>query len=139
MNGKSNTLVKMAVCFLMAATAGIQAADKKTDPTGTWIWSSPGREGQTRESTLKLKLEGEKLTGTLMGRNNETAIENGKIKGDEVSFTVTREFNGNKFTMNYAGKITNDSLKGKIEFERNGEKQTRDWEAKRKVEKKDGN
>jgi hypothetical protein len=92
--------------------------------------------------TLKLKLEGEKVTGTLTtpgrqgGDPTETKIEDGKIKGDEVSFSVTREFNGNKMTSKYNGKVTADSIKGKTEFERNGETQSRDWEAKKSTESK---
>ena len=90
------------------------------------------RDGTTRENTLKLKQDGKKLTGTISGRNNtETDIENGKVDGDDVSFQVTREFNGNKFVQKYSGKATADTIKGKVEFERNGETQSRDWEAKR--------
>lgn len=101
------------------------------DPTGTWKWSVE-RNGQTFETTLKLKMEGEKLTGTISGRNNtETAIEDGKVDGDDVSFKVTREFNGNKFVQMYKGKLSGDTLKGKVEFERNGETRSRDWEAKK--------
>ena len=81
--------------------------------------------------TLKLKADGEKLTGSMTGRNGDTEIADGKVKGDEISFSITREFNGNKMTQQYAGKITGDSLKGKISFERNGEKVDRDWDAKR--------
>ena len=87
--------------------------------------------GQTRETTLKLKLDGEKLTGSVSGRNGDTAIEDAKIKGEEISFSVTREFNGNKFTAKYNGKLSGDSIKGKVETERDGEKRSRDWEAKR--------
>jgi hypothetical protein len=66
------------------------------------------------------------------GRNNqETAIEDGKFKDGEVSFSVTRERNGQKFTQKYTGKIDGDTLKGKIEFERDGKAETRDFEAKR--------
>ena len=101
------------------------------DPTGTWKWSFTGQNGQTRETTLKLKLEGDKLTGTVSGRNGDTAIENAKIKGEEISFSVTREFNGNKMTSKYNGKLSGDSIKGKAETDRNGETQSRDWEAKR--------
>ena len=44
------------------------------DPSGTWKWSVTFND-QTREQTLKLKLEGDKLTGSMVGRNNqETAI-----------------------------------------------------------------
>jgi hypothetical protein len=50
---------------------------------------------------------------------------------DEVTFTVNREFNNQKFTIKYKGKVEGDTIKGKTEFERNGEAQSRDWEAKR--------
>ena len=92
--------------------------------------------------TLKLKAEGEKPTGKLTspGRQGgdpvELEIKDGKVKGDEVSFTVTREFNGNIFKQKYNGKVAADSIKGKIEYERDGQAQSRDWEAKRDTEKK---
>ena len=112
------------------------ADDKKVDPSGTWKWSATGRQnGQTRETTLKLKVDGEKLTGTISGRGSETAIAEAKLKGEEISFEVTREFNGNKVTTKYNGKINGDSIKGKMEFERNGQPQSRDWEAKRETTK----
>ena len=66
------------------------------------------------------------------GAARETEITEGKIKGNEVSFTVVREFNGNKMTSKYTGKVTADVIKGKMEFERNGETQSRDWEANAK-------
>jgi len=140
------SLITAAACALLALTAvtQAQAQDKKADPTGTWTWSMQGRQGGTpRVSTLKLKADGEKLTGTLStpagrqgGEARETAIKDGKVKGDEISFSVTREFNGNTMTSKYNGKVSGDAIKGKMEFERNGETQSRDWEAKRVTEKK---
>lgn len=124
--------------FTLGATAFVQAQDKKADPSGTWTWSTAGRDGGTpRQSTLKLKVDGEKVMGTLTtpgrqgGDPRSTDIENGKLKGDEISFTITREFNNNKMVQKYQGKIAGDSIKGKVEFERNGQTQSRDWEAKR--------
>jgi len=117
--------------FLTVALVCIAVPALAADPTGTWKWSVE-RNGQTFETTLKLKHEGGKLTGTVSGRNNtETEIEDGKVDGDEVSFKVTREFNGNKFVQKYKGKVSADAIKGKVEFERNGEAQSRDWEAKK--------
>ena len=136
-------LLKIVTCAILALGAVAQAQDKKVDPTGTWTWTTPGRNGgPDRKSTLKLKLEGTTLTGTLTapgrqgGQSTDTAIADAKLKGEEISFTVTREFGGNKFTQKYNGKVSADSIKGKIEFERNGEAQSRDWEAKRETEKK---
>ena len=140
------SMLALALCtlFSLAGVSSSRAAedDKKADPSGTWTWTAPGRNGGAdRKMTLKLKVEGDKVTGTLStpgqgGEETKSEIENGKIKGDEISFTVTREFNGNKRTMKYNGKITADAIKGKTEFERNGEAQSRDWEAKRATETK---
>ncbi len=106
-------------------------AAQAADPTGTWKWSTTFNN-QTREQTLKLKLEGDKLTGAMVGRNNtETAIGDATFKDDTVSFTVTRERDGNKFVTKYTGKVEGDTIKGKTESERDGEKRERDWEAKR--------
>jgi len=117
----------LAAIVCVVGFAGVVQAD----PTGTWKWSTEVG-GQTRETTLKLKLEGDKLTGAVVGRNNqETAIEDGKFKDGEVSFKVTRERNGQKFTTKYSGKLSGDAIKGKTESERDGQVQSRDWEAKK--------
>jgi len=136
------SLTQIVTCAILALGAVVRAQDKKADPTGTWTWTTPGRNGgPDRKSTLKLKVEGDKLTGTLAapgrgGQSNDSAIADGKLKGDEFSFTVIREFGGNKITVKYNGKISGDSIKGKIETERNGQTNSRDWEAKRETEKK---
>ena len=118
----------LALTFAFAANAA--------DVTGTWKSSTTNQTGQARETIFKLKAEGEKLTGTVSGRNNDTAIEAGKIKGDEVSFQVIREFNGNTMTNKYTGKISGDTITGKSESEREGQPQSRDWTAKREIEAK---
>jgi hypothetical protein len=136
--------LSLVTCALLglAAVATARAEDKKVDPSGTWTWSTPGRDGgEARKSTLKLKAEGEKVTGSISspgrqgGEARETPIENGKIKGEDITFDVTREFGGNKVTMKYSGKIAGDTIKGKVETERDGNARSRDWEAKREAKK----
>src|SRR5437764_8512656 len=120
------------VCgFLTVALVCLAVPAFAADPTGTWKWTVE-RNGNVRETTLKLKVEAGKLTGTISGRDNtETPIDEGKVDGDEISFKVTREFNGNKIVQSYKGKLSGDTLKGKIESERDGQTQSRDWEAKK--------
>ena len=123
-----------AALLTAVAIVGVAHAEKKSDATGTWTWEV-NVGGQTRQMTLKLKSDGDKLTGAMIGRNGqETQIEDGTIKDGEVSFTVTRERNGQKSTMKYSGKVIGDTIKGKVEFERDGQTQSRDWEAKRSKE-----
>jgi hypothetical protein len=81
-------------------------------------------------------LEGDKLTGALVGRNDqETAIEAANYKDGELSFSVTREFGGNKMTTKYSGKVTGDTIKGTIEMpgRDGGEPRKMEWEAKREA------
>lgn len=105
-----------------------QAAD---DPTGTWKWTVKFND-QEREMSVKLKLEGDKLTGSVPGRNGqETAIENGSFKDGEVKFEVTRERQGNKMTTKYSGKVEGNKITGKIQSpgRDGGEGRSRDWVA----------
>ncbi len=154
-----SSFLKLTTCaVLLIGSVGLtHAADSKV--TGTWTWTMQGRarggqgggdanaQAPARKFTLKLKADGEKLTGTLAspagGRGGqggganaqprETEISDGKVKGDEVSFSVKREFQGNSFVTKYSGKLDGDTIKGKTEFDRNGEAQSRDWEAKREA------
>lgn len=130
------SLLKVVAGAILAL--GFIAQVHAADATGTWSWTRPGRNGgEGMKMTLKLKVDGEKLTGavTMPGRQGgdpvETAISDGKVKGDEISFNVVREFNNNKFTTKYSGKVSGDAIKGKTEMERNGQATSRDWEAKR--------
>jgi hypothetical protein len=124
---------------LVALSASAGADDKdKADPTGTWKWSFTTQDGQTRETTLKLKLKDKKLTGHIVGRDNaEVEIRDAKIKDGEISFHVIRDFGGQEVTIKYKGKLEKDTIKGKTEFERDGQKRERDWEAKRQKDEKD--
>ena len=97
----------LSVCFALLAATLAWAADV----TGKWVAQVPGREGQTRETTFTLKAEGDKLTCSVSGRQGDTAISDGKINGDEISFTVVRNFQGNEFKTHYKGKVAGDEIK----------------------------
>ncbi len=126
--------VAALMVLLIGLVGVIHAADDKPNPTGTWKWEVTFNN-QTREMTLKLKLEDDKLTGAIVGRNGqETAIEDGKFADGEVSFAITRTRNDQKFVTKYSGKVSGDTIKGKTESERNGQARSRDWEAKRSKE-----
>lgn len=121
-------LASVCLCSFVFLNA-VQAADG--DPTGTWKWSNTFGE-RTFESTLTLKLEGDKLSGAMAGRGNqETAIEDATFKDGTVSFKLTRERNGRKSTSSYSGKFEGDTITGKIESDRGGKTNSRDWTAKR--------
>ncbi len=146
-------IITGAVLTLLAAD--VRAADKVD---GTWSWTQQGRRAQqdggdappARKTTLKLKTDGEKLTGTLtqpaFGRGGggaaaqprETEISDGKVKGNEISFSVKREVQGTAFVTKYSGKVEGDKIVGKIEVpgRDGGEARSRDWTATREAAEK---
>jgi hypothetical protein len=82
-----------------------------TDVSGKWTAQVPGRDGQPQETTFTFKVEGDKLTGAVSGRQGDTPIADGKISGDEISFTVTRERQGATIKQLYKGKVAGDEIK----------------------------
>jgi hypothetical protein len=122
--------------LLVGVLVPAQAQDTKVDPTGTYIWTMPGRNGgPDRTNTLVLKLDGDKLTGNLTapgrgGQTTTTEFSDGKITGADVSFCVVRSFNDNTFTNKYSGTLAAGVITGKMKSERNGEAQSHDWSAK---------
>lgn len=97
----------------LLATVALWAAD----PTGKWTAEMQGRNGNTMTVTMNLKADGDKLTGTVSGRMGDTEISDGKVDGDNISFTVVREFNGNQFKQNYQGKLDGDTIHFKMTME----------------------
>ena len=81
------------------------------DVDGKWKSQFQTQDGQTRETTYTFKADGNTLTGTISGRGGETAINNGKINGDEISFSVVRKFNDQEFKMEYKGKVSGNEIK----------------------------
>jgi hypothetical protein len=103
-----------------------------SNPTGTWKWEQQGRGGQTRTSTLNLKLDGDKLTGSMLGRDDEQiAIKEATFKDNTIAFKVTRQFNDREFTQSFTGKLEGDTIKGTIKSERQDGPVEREWLAKR--------
>lgn len=89
----------------------LQAADV----TGTWLAQVPGRDGNTMETTFTFKQSGEALTGTMSNQYGDREISDGKVSGDDVTFNVHIEFNDNKMTLAFTGKVSGGEIKFKRE------------------------
>ena len=102
--------------ILLVASFALMAADV----SGKWTFEQPGRGGNPgRPVTITLKAEGGTLTGSMPaggrgGAGEPVAISDGKVDGNNVSFTVKREFNGNTMITKYEGTVNGDEMKLKI-------------------------
>jgi hypothetical protein len=121
---KLGTLLS-AAGLAVALVSTVEAADA----TGKWTAQVPGRDGQTRETTFNLKVEGDKLTGTMTGRQGDIPLSDGKVQGDDISFTVTLNFQGNEVKLDYKGKVAGDAIK--MTRHREGSEQTAEFTANR--------
>ena len=105
----------MGLVFTARAEDKAAPASQPAGATGTWKWQIPTPNGDM-DVVLKLKQDGDKLTGTITGfGGDEMDIEDGKIKDDQISFKTTREFGGNQVTTTYTGTVAGGALKGKSE------------------------
>jgi len=100
---------KLLAATLFVALTSVAAF--AADFNGKWTAEVPSRQGGTTTNTFTFKVDGAKLTGTMTSQMGSMDITNGKVDGDNISFDVVREFNGNSFTLSYAGKADGDSIK----------------------------
>jgi hypothetical protein len=94
------------VAILCALTLAVIAADV----SGKWTYETQGRNG-SMTSTLILKADGSNLTGSLDGGRGAQDIKDGKVEGNTITFSVTRNMGGNDVTTKYTGTLDGDSLK----------------------------
>jgi hypothetical protein len=144
----TSALLALALTSL-ALRAGAQDKGSVVNPTGTWNLTTLSATGQPASpQTLKLKLEGGRLTGTLNRQAGhkveQLPLEDVKLKGSDLSFAthnyavvyvhnVLQPTDTNKWSHSkFQGTISGDTIKGKIErHSYMGNNHTLDWEAKR--------
>ena len=86
------------------------------DVSGKWTAQVPGRGGQMADTTFTFKAAGETLTGSMTGfQGAEVPIAEGKVSGDNISFTTSIERNGNTIKQNYTGTVKGDEIQMKRE------------------------
>ena len=121
--------------FVVTVMIVVAFALMAADINGKWVAEQPGRNGgPARQTTFDLKADGATLTGTMTGGMGggprrggvaavprALAISDGTIDGNNISFTVKVEFNGNTMVSKYEGTLSGDELKLKVNREgRNG-------------------
>jgi hypothetical protein len=113
------TILHKALRWTIAVLA-LGALAYAADIDGKWAGEVAGRGGPQTQ-TLTLKADGGNLTGTVEGgRGGPVNISDGKIDGNNVSFNVVREFNGNSVTTGYKGTVSGSDLKLTISGGRGG-------------------
>ena len=114
---------------LLVLLAAFALTALAADVSGTWKATAEGPNG-SMQRTFVFKVDGNKLTGeTTSSVMGKSTIMDGKIDGDNLSFTITVKFQDNEMKLNYKGKVNGDEIKFTAENPNSG--QTLEWHAKK--------
>ena len=112
---------------LLAALALCVFAASAADISGNWKATAEGPNG-TMERTFTFRQDGSKVTGkTVSSFVGESAITDGKVEGNTVTFTIDVKFQDQEMKLNYKGQISGDTIKFTVDANGN----TIEWNAKK--------
>ncbi|MBY0504865.1 MAG: hypothetical protein K2X03_13210 [Bryobacteraceae bacterium] len=99
---------------LLFALSFALLADGK--PDGEWSWRMASPFGELKAKAV-MKSEDGKLTGAFwLNESRKLEIEDGKVDGAQVSFTLKRQRpDGGTMTYKMTGKVDGDKIDGKAE------------------------
>ena len=101
--------MRVFASMLVLLFAGVTAYAADVD--GTWAGTVQSPMGDLPVS-FTFKADGAKLTGTTMGFDGaDVPIQDGKIDGDKISFSVTFDFGGMPLMLSYNGVVSSDQIK----------------------------
>jgi hypothetical protein len=120
--------------MLPLAMLALAVAASAADITGSWKGTAKTPNGPV-ERTFNFKVDGNNLTGdTSSNMFGKSTIEDGKIDGDNISFTITVSVQGNEGKVNYKGKVKGDQIDFTVEIP--AYNQTIEYSAKRVADAK---
>ena len=106
-----STRILLIVSFALLCLIPALAADI----TGKWATSISTGIGEMNY-TFDFKVEGEKLTGkavmSMGDQSSESALTEGSVKGNEISFVETLKVQGQELRCEYKGNISGDEIRG---------------------------
>lgn len=106
----TGALAALTLSLAMAAPAFA------ADITGKWKSEFQGPDGNSRTNVFTFEQKGEAVTGTVTSSMapEPAKIEEGTLKGDVLSFKVTRNMGGAELKLTYTGTVKGDEIPLKV-------------------------
>jgi hypothetical protein len=92
--------------------AGLTLCAFAADVTGKWKARTEGPDGSQMDIVFDFKVDGDKLSGTATGPMGEMPISQGKLDGDNISFTVE----AGELKVIHKGTVSGDEMKLNVEM-----------------------
>jgi hypothetical protein len=99
---------------LLMAVAAAQGQRPAAQLTGTWNAETDSSGGKT-QSKLLLKMDGDKLTGTLKTSFGDFPIQDGSLEGADVFFNVVIRRDSYELKTTYRGHVFGDEIQFRVE------------------------
>ena len=103
--------MKIRILSLLALLGVFSFVAAAADVSGAYKAEMPGRDGNTQTITINLKADGSNLTGSITTPRGDNPISDGKVDGDNVSFSQKMSRNGNDMVIKYKGKVDGNTIK----------------------------
>ncbi|MGA9774101.1 MAG: hypothetical protein WBV94_34035 [Blastocatellia bacterium] len=82
---------------------------------GEWDITVESPRGKNT-SLLVIKQEGDKLTGAMKSPRGERPLDSVSVKGNEITFVMTFNNQGQDIVITYKGKVEKDAMSGEADF-----------------------
>jgi len=102
-------LFSAAVVCVLAAVPALAA-----DVAGKWTGQVPAAQGQAESViTFVFKVDGDNLTGTINNSQQpgDVELKEGKVTGDDITFSLTRNIGGTDTKVVWKGTIAGEEIK----------------------------
>jgi hypothetical protein len=112
---------RIAVSFvaLVAVLLSIAQVNSFARPqssiVGTWDVTIESPQGK-RNAMLVIRQDGGKLAGAMKSQAGERPLDSITLKGDDITFAITRNIQGQDMVITYKGKVEKGSMKGDADF-----------------------
>jgi hypothetical protein len=80
------------------------------DVSGIWTGTLTDRNNDPQDLSFRFTQKGETLTGKMYGDNESTTVSAARISGNQITFSVTTELNGQITTFKYTGTMDGDHM-----------------------------
>ena len=108
---KISAAVLVVLCMTLPVIGAVDGVD------GNWSGAVSTPNGDLPVG-FAFKADGATLNGTMIGPDGSPSpIANGKIDGNNLTFSVDLNFNGNTFSLSYKGVLDGEQIKISSEFQ----------------------
>jgi hypothetical protein len=119
--GIASVMKKMILILGAIALLGLAISVLAADVNGKWESERQGRDGTVSKTYYEFTVKGTEVTGKMTsergGTPTETPITEGKLEGNNLSFTIVRSFGGNEMKQLYKGVVEGDKITFTVEME----------------------